>query len=902
MAIVSKLYVCPTSHMDWDWGGSFESYYKNYRFSAGGAAEGCVQSILDAAFSLFGSEPTFVFNVAEVAWLQRYAIDNAPFPVNSRLVLMGGGITSPDNLVCDGEVFVRTYLLGRQWARSVGLGSNIQNVSWLPDDFGHDPELPVILSAMGLTAVGLARLPGAFPGFCTPHDGSPSMACSLMASGVAFNWQASDGSVVFAHFMPNTYGVPFWSYPKDQLSHTTNSETWTSFVQSSFLHTNPPSYCCASSTTSVAWPGGVAFAPAGGDFSIPDSAWVDSIATFNKGDSGTTAVIGTFGDYVASVQNSAANFQPQSLDPSNFWTGFFGSRPALKILQSRASRHLVAAESISSLLWLTSGVSSGVLSGLDASIADGWSCVVPSSHHDFITGTSVDAVYALEQYPLLSLAAERAQTVHQNAVQMLANCATVPARGVSVVVHNAVGSPRSGLVRLHNVSAVSFGGSPAKIQTISDGAVLVQVPTVPSLGYTTGQATLGAPAAATPCGTPTTQPVTIDNGTLAITIDPSVRWGISHIIPSGKTDVLLPTQTANFITLYDDTGNLYQYGNEPQDNTTPEQPRGTFAPASTQSTAGTATIVENGPLRWRLEATLTGPNGLEFTLSYTLVVGESLIRMSVTGSAPANTTVVTCFPAVSTDGTSATHLVYGTAHHFHEDAATAYWTGPTFKATHNFLIPAADSGNPNFALAAIYHDGMPAWACDAAQLLGSLFRNTDSLGRGAQGTDFGTYTQHYALRISDAPLDPSTGTPLIEALQYTNPLCGALGQRTQLVQPLPPETPVIPIPAHNSLASTTGSALIRIARPTGVVANKANNKAQSQVVLRVYQPSATGTATSAQVTLAAGAIVETATLVTALEDPIPNAPTLTVNKLLLTVPTTNALTTIALVVNRLAQT
>src|SRR5689334_6508454 len=186
------LIVCPTSHMDWDWKETFEQYYKQ---SSNG-----VQIILSSAALLFASEPGFYFSVAELGWLQRYLVDQPlTFFVPHNLCLMGGAITSPDNLVCDGEVFVRSYLVGRQWAQSIGLGSKLANVAWLPDDFGHDPELPIILSAMGLNAVAFARVPGAFPNYNKPLDHSASLACSLMSNGVAFNWEASDTSTVFAH-------------------------------------------------------------------------------------------------------------------------------------------------------------------------------------------------------------------------------------------------------------------------------------------------------------------------------------------------------------------------------------------------------------------------------------------------------------------------------------------------------------------------------------------------------------------------------------------------------------------------------------------------------------------------------------------------------------------------------
>ena len=57
MTVPTLLFVCPTSHMDWDWTVSFEEYYKTYAGSpdSPNPARGTVQSILDAAVSLVGS-------------------------------------------------------------------------------------------------------------------------------------------------------------------------------------------------------------------------------------------------------------------------------------------------------------------------------------------------------------------------------------------------------------------------------------------------------------------------------------------------------------------------------------------------------------------------------------------------------------------------------------------------------------------------------------------------------------------------------------------------------------------------------------------------------------------------------------------------------------------------------
>ena len=895
--IPPHLIVCPTSHMDWDWIASFNEYYKPGLPTDPEEGRGAVQSILDYAVMLFGSESTFIYNVAEIAWLQRYLVDqgdmlpSAP-NLTGTLSLMGGGVTSPDNIVCDGEVFVRNYLLGRQWARSVGLESAVENVSWMPDDFGHDPELPVILSAMGLPAVGFARVPGAFPNYTIPVNGEPSLACILMAQGVAFNWQASDGSTLFAHFMPDTYGVPFHSQGPDG---SQNAVAWAEFIQSQFLYTpgsdhSKPRYKCSSLSEAV-WPGGIAFAPAGGDFALPDTGWVNGVSMFNGDDNGTTARIGRFSDYVAAVTASGANLVTRPLDPSNFYTGYFGSRPALKILQAQASRDLVAAEVISSLLRLGSFTSSAALDALDSSLTQIWNVLAPSSHHDFVTGTSPDRVYKMEQYPILSLASTMAAAVRGQALQIVADSIMPNSEGTVVAVHNAVGADRGGVFRIEGGSSVSFGASgSAAVQPLVDGGLLVQAPSVPSLGYISGLVVDGD-RTAPPDSLSHSDEMTIDNGTIAVTLSKSSLWGITSIVPEGGANVLPSGTAANVLQLYHDTGNLYQYGNEPLKDGKP----GIFKAQTGQLTGDTAVQTEFGPLRWRVEAEVTSTSGIEYRLTYTLVAGESMVRMSLTGSAPPSTTVVTTFPAIATDGvTQGTHLIYGTPHHFHEDAAPAYWDGPTFKATHDFLMPAADTVGATFALAAIYHDGMPAWACHRGTLLGSLFRNTDGTQRGAAGTDVDTHTQRYALRISTTPLDPRQGTPLVEALQFANPLRAATASAANKA-----ESPVM-LPLSASLASTPSPALIRVARPMGEVPSYAQTQIQGQVALRIYRPDADGTETPVQITMSVltEASRPTAVLVTALEVPITNAPLVTVNSNTLTVPTSFAVTTVSVTATR----
>src|ERR1044072_2506938 len=123
--------------------------------------------------------------------------------------------------------------------------------------------------------------------------------------------------------MPNTYGVPFYSDGDDA-----NARAWAIFIASEFLANQS-----CSSLSAVTWPGNVAFAPAGGDFSPPNSSWLGGVNLLNQQQGETKAKLGTFPDYVAKVQASNAALVTTQIDPSNFYTGYFGSRPELKILQ-----------------------------------------------------------------------------------------------------------------------------------------------------------------------------------------------------------------------------------------------------------------------------------------------------------------------------------------------------------------------------------------------------------------------------------------------------------------------------------------------------------------------------------------------------------------------------------------
>jgi len=92
----------------------------------------------------------------------------------------------PDEFLVSGEALVRNLLRGREVCRD--FGAEPLQIGYLPDMFGHVAQMPQILAGMGLgRAVAWRGVP---PG----------------AADQKFDWQAPDGTRVFACYLPLGYG------------------------------------------------------------------------------------------------------------------------------------------------------------------------------------------------------------------------------------------------------------------------------------------------------------------------------------------------------------------------------------------------------------------------------------------------------------------------------------------------------------------------------------------------------------------------------------------------------------------------------------------------------------------------------------------------------------------------
>jgi len=784
------LVLSQSSHLDWDWLHTFEDYYTT-----------AVDGVFRAAVALLAADPAYYYSVAEMGYLARFVAAHPELlpalrAAGSRLRIVGGGITSPDSLLPHGEAFIRDYLVGKTWVDAT-LGLPLRE-AWLPDDFGLDPELPVLLEAMGLEAVGFSRVPGVdtlvrWLGAAPPAPGS--LASELARGGADFVWRAADGSRTLAHWMPRGYCEGDFG-----LSPPGSAATAIAASLKKLLAVNAP----ASPTPYI-------FLPIGCDFKPPRPDLLDIVRQWNAEDypaTGVWAVAATFDHYVTLVRAHRSALRVRRFDPTPYWQGFYASRPALKTGHLAAVRTLLAAEVLGAVadgaLHHDRAAWQARVAARSAALHAAWTTLVPSNHHDYVTGTALDAVYQGEQLPRLADARAQAEAARAEATAEIARALRHP----GVVVLNPLGFARRGLVELADAPADLPRGT--RVQPSAEGTLLF-FGRAPSLGYASGRRAAVRPPrpAVSLVPLPDGGGFVLANGLLRATIARAAGWGITALVDerTGR-DVIAPGAVANTLRVYADDGGLYRFGHEMAGCALTPEPGG----VDVDGTPSAATVLEAGPLRARVRAEVR-LGAQVFVKEYQLVAGEPFLRMVTTGGAPPGTSVLVEVPLAGPIDT----LEHGTPYHWDRKAAER--AGPvTFEATHDFLILRRHGR----AVAALFHDGVPAWAAQRdGVLLGALWRNAPQERcdyYGAQGTDAASHTVAYALRVPTGVASPRTGRQLREALAYTMPLAATLA-------PGGPGT----LPARFSLAAAAPRSAI-------LTAAKAATADPTALVLRIYQP------------------------------------------------------------------
>ncbi len=582
------------SHLDIDWLYTFDEYYRRF-----------VGTILSGAQRLLDAEPEYRYSVAEMAFLAEHLRQHPEQAASFRaaagrgaLRVVGGAMTTPDTILPTTEALTRDFLRGSLVAENT-LGVRARS-AWLPDSFGHSPTMPDLLSAMGVRSVAFARVDGlhdAFEAALGQDEIVEGSTASLLRDigSADFVWRGPGGGEVLAHWMPfrlycqgdnlNNSGAPLpggrvVDRPRGDDAEYTNGRI-VRYVNELTPYARTP----------------YLFVPIGCDFQPPMTDLLPIIRRWNTTQSASTGIYvmaSNFEDYASLLDTRRDDLPHLARDITPYFTGYLGSRLALKRAVRRAGDLLSQAESAA---LLASSMTSAPYP--TTALADAWNLFSLSNHHDYIAGTSLDPVTTGEQLPWMNQVADTARALTTAALSSVATAvAPAPDATASAVVLGTVGArgPRAATVALTFGPGVRQVGSPYPTQvldstrnadgTLSSATVLVVAPDVRPLSYQRVAFTDRAP----------TGPVSVTEAADAFTLrDPSARLVavvdrttglLRSLTLDGRESLAAPSLD---IRAYDDQGGLYRIGSETRGCrfTLVEPPAGDV----------TVTVGERGPAR-----------------------------------------------------------------------------------------------------------------------------------------------------------------------------------------------------------------------------------------------------------------------------------------------------------------
>lgn len=809
--------------------------------------------LLDAGKGKFGyavSEISFLRKFAEMK-PDQWAIMKRANPQSFSII--GGGEVSPDNLLPHAEAFIRNYLTGIVWQRSQNLTWN--GALWLPDDFGHDSQLPIVLEAMGVTSVSFARVPGSCQqGYDPIPDGFVSAHQILLdpaSGGLDFNWAATDGSTMFTHYMPHSYCDGERIDKKSETCEANDPEVMSKCKCNVKAYNSLERIKAWYDYRKVLSPTPYVFIPIGCDFAMPRQKLVDIVDQWNTKvfpTTGVYAVSSQFDKYAFFVKDWLAHNGSRTqlktrtyhgsssatvFRPTPYWQGYYSSRPALKYYHFEVTKILMAAETFNML-----GRAIGVKNATTQKEIDAlWELQGVSTHHDFVTGTATDYVYYGEQLPMM-------QKLYQDSLKLrdrIIDRLMIALRGhPGVAVFNQNGFPVSNQFAMFDVPTANledvlshFGDAVQHVSTNGRFATVASLLSAPSMGYkfysadeiasfkSPGFKKAGVSVSASD------STVTLENDYLKATISNASAWSIVSLVdkkaPGGPKNIL---RGGNVLQWRYDGGNIYRYGYEEGCG---------FDKYNEVIKTYPPQVIEEGPIRTvvRVSFTMSASSPRPFpttnyTIEYSLVKSEPFIRINITGAATGVSSIITSFQFRS----QITNYTHGTPYHWDWKRPFPYGHQSDFLVTmesvHDFIGVMDSTGN---YLGAIYPMSSPSWGVINDTLHGVILRNSpgdnyECHNYGADGSDKDVHSVAFALRV---PTGFDLFTARQEARAYNTPL---ITRTLAAVVPFRRNAAQIgDEPTEFSLAT------VKSPQHAFITTFKAGSVNPSATIMRVYTPS-----------------------------------------------------------------
>ena len=656
------------AHLDIDWQHTFADYDAMF-----------AENLLTQAQQLMAAQPRAFYSVAEMAYLQAHLAQHPEelaawraAASSGQLRIVGGGMTSPDTLLPETELLSRDFLFGVQFAEDT-LGAH-PTAAWLPDSFGHGAAAPDLLAAAGFTSVGFSRIDGAptlsdyvLGKRSTPLPGSTAAELAQLGSA-DFVWRGSGGSTILAHYLAGT-GL---YCEGDNIDYQEPLETPGGHI-GSFMG-DDPTFTDASIDRYITEESPYArtpymFVPVGCDFASPKVeliGYLDGYDQRHPSSSAVYAVAASFEDFEALVGYHAAALPTIDHELSPYYMGFYGTRADVKRRARDAARPFFVAETYATLL---GAEGAAIMQAAAPELA----MLTRADHHDFITGTSADAVVTTEQLPLLAeTKATGTAALAQVASALAAKIPATPGAKSRVLAFNASSASQTAVAEL---DVATTGGAVPMVHAVAEGVALplelIEPPsattarfrvtlTVAPFGW---QAIDVVPGGASAPATAVTLQLLDDNDapatgasiTRVVLANSHVtaHWqrtdgmfALASLVIDGREAIAAPSAVVHD---YTDSGGLWRMGNEMPGCELTAKPRA--------AATDTVQIIDNGALTVRVAFV-----GADATREAALGADDDSLDLAlVTGAAMATTRTAAFALVAPADATLATSVPGGWA-------------------------------------------------------------------------------------------------------------------------------------------------------------------------------------------------------------------------------------------------
>lgn len=369
------VFVIPHSHCDLGWLKTVDEYYAQD-----------VSRILDAVVDQLAADSARRFNWAEVAYFARWyeAADDATrttarsLVARGQLAFVGGGWVQHDDAITAHENLQLQMALGMAFLESeFGV---VPTAAWQIDTFGV--ATPTLFHQMGFRELVINRI---------DHHAEDVLKGD---GALEFDWAVyADGdssASVHTHVMGAHYSAPSGF---DWESSTYQNPT----VTDSNVAARAAAFVDMARERAAWYPSQNLLVPWGDDFKFRNAARqyenMDKLIAYineRPAEFGVHVQYATVPEYFAAVRTSprpgrpAESFFPyKKVSYPNYYSGFYSSRPLLKVESEELGRRLRAAEAVAAL-----GDADG------STLRRAQEALAIMQHHDAITGTSTDHVNA----------------------------------------------------------------------------------------------------------------------------------------------------------------------------------------------------------------------------------------------------------------------------------------------------------------------------------------------------------------------------------------------------------------------------------------------------------------------------------------------------------------------------